>query len=309
MSKQLMDQHPLTERILAKIQSLQIQIPETADEHWKLIEELEVAHAAIGAEKGFHYLAMRERVGHGEFLKELDKRGLPIRRVQEQMQIARFLGAMPEANARATAHLKPSQLLELSKLPEPKKEELTPEEIEEYSKLPYRKIGQIVKQICLEYNQEEKLAHENQSLKRKLEQLEIERFEAIQLANQEQLRKAPQTVYGHHPLVAHIKQVLPEASEHATQAAMLGRHFLSQLQMLSDTRQARLGAEAMYYWLETSYRQLGHVLAQIKEQYPTPAMEEAGIPVYDPNEWSMAESKRQLVTEIHKKMLKKRGAN
>lgn len=308
MPKALQTHHPITEQILQQVKGIDVQLPDTVEEKWLAIEHLEVSLALQVAELGYRYMDLREAVGEGNFKAELEKRGLSRSRIYRYIDIAQFFLTADEALVPTLGHLKPSQIDELTRLPAPKKQSLTPAEIEELGRLSVRNLRSVVRQICLEHSEEEKLAAENQVLKRRLEQAQLEAFEAIQEANKEALRKAPQTVYGYHPLVAHIKQVMPEATEHATQAAMLGRHFLSQLQSLPNNQQARLGAEALYFWVETAWRQLGHVLSQLKAQYPTPEIDNAPAPSYDPAEWQFAESRRQLVAEVHKKLLKKRGA-
>lgn len=301
-AQELQPHQSLTERILNKVQALQIDVPESEDDHWQLVEEMLAEHAANEAKLGYYFLALKERVGHGQFTKELEKRGLPVRRVQEQMQVASFLGAMPEANARTSAQLKTSQLLELTKLPDEKKQTLTPEEIEEFGQLSVRNLRAVVKQICQEHSHEAKLEQQNADLKHQLKVTQEEAADAINDYNKELLRKAPETLYGLPPLVAHVRQQVPALSQQLHEA---GLDIANQLEHLMqpglDIEQVKPALEALYCWLVGPYRQMGAVMQRLQgfsEQLGLDIVD-AMLPLYSDQEWEQAEDKRKEIIRLH----------
>ena len=243
---------------------------------------------------------LKETLGHGDFRKELENRGLSKDKVFRHISIAKFFLSNGESNVATLQHLKPSQVLELTKLPDEKKQQLTPEAIEEYGQLSVRNLKAVVKQEVEDFKLEQQGQDELQNTKAQLTTLQQENAQHVTALNQEQLRKAPETLYGTHPLVAHIKQVMPGASEHCVQSAMLARQLLNQLSSVSDQQAAQLGAEAVYHWLGPVYRQLGVVLTQIEQQYSDEYLnKESLMPSYDEDEWQRAEQQRQTIIAEH----------
>jgi len=201
-----MNSHPITAQILTQVKSIDINLPEALDDKWAEIEQAEVELALHAAKLGLRYMDLREAIGHGGFMEELKQRGIAQRTVNRYMDVAKFFKGSPESNLPTLANLKPTQIDALASLPEQEKQALTPEKITEYGQMSVRTLRAEVKQLRLNVDEQQSKTAENTRLKQRNEQLEQERVQAINLLNQEQLKKAPETLYGVPVEVANTRQ-------------------------------------------------------------------------------------------------------
>lgn len=198
--------HPITAKILEQVKAIDITLPESVDDKWAEIEQKEIALAVHIAELGYRYMDLRESVGHGEFLKTLEARGIERRKVNRYINIAKFFMEAPEANGIALSHLKPTQIGILAKLNEKDKQDLTPETIEEYAPMTTRAMEADVKQRNFDFEQQDSVQAENQRLKAQIKTLKLESDHQINVYEHEKLKKAPETKYGLHIEVAHARE-------------------------------------------------------------------------------------------------------
>jgi len=208
MSKALPDttSHPITAKILEQVKAIDISLPESVDDKWREIEQKEITLAVHIAELGYRYMDLREAVGHGEFIKSLEQRGIERRKVNRYINIAKFFMEAPEANGIALSHLKPTQISILTKLPEEQKQALTPEKIEEYAPMSTRALEAEVKQLRLAFDEQDNLANENHRLKAQLKASQRDYANKVTELNHEQLIKTPEKLFGLHVEVANTRQ-------------------------------------------------------------------------------------------------------
>lgn len=206
MTNQLTTSHPITAKILEQVKAISIELPESLDDKWAEIEQKEIALAVHIAELGYRYMDLREAVGHGEFLKALEIRGIERRTVNNYINIAKFFMEAPEANGNALSHLKPTQIRILAKLPEEEKQALTPEKIKEYAPMSTRALEAEVKQLRLNIDEQDSVQAENDRLKQQLKESQHDYAHSVTQLNHEQLKKKPETIYGIHAEVAHTRE-------------------------------------------------------------------------------------------------------
>jgi len=206
MTKALTTNHPITAQILEQVKGINITLPDAVDDKWAEIEQKEIALAVHIAELGYRYMDLREAVGHGEFLKAIEQRGIAQKTVQRYMQIANFFMESTEANATAMSHLKPTQIGILARLPDKEKQALTPERIEEYAPMSTRALEAEVKQLRLNFAEQDSVKAENERLKHQLKESQRDYANKVTQLNHEQLKKKPETIYGIHAEVAHTRE-------------------------------------------------------------------------------------------------------
>jgi hypothetical protein len=105
------------ERIVALGRRVHIELPEETEALWDVAVELENRSVVTDAQRGLCYLALKERLPHGEFVAELKGRGIAAERAREAMRIASLLLRLGDENSnrRLGADLKPEQLVNLPK--------------------------------------------------------------------------------------------------------------------------------------------------------------------------------------------------
>jgi len=261
-------QHPITAQILAQVKAIDITLPESVDDKWAEIEQKEIALAIHIAELGYRYMDLREAVGHGEFLKALEARGIERRTVNRYINIAKFFMEAPESNGIALSHLKPTQIGILAKLPEQEKQALTPEKIEAYAPMTTRALEAEVKQLRLAFDEQNNLITENQRLKQQLEQTELARTEAINMLNHEQNSKSPERKYGMPPTVAHTRERALVLHDILSQCVGEVNHEIKKCtQSGLEVEQSKDCALALYYSLSAPIIHLAKKLEQLVNSY------------------------------------------
>lgn len=206
MSKALTTNHPITAKILEQVQGINITLPEAVNDKWAEIEQEEIALAIQVARLGYRYMDLREAVGHGEFLKALEQRGIAQRTVTRYINIAKLFLESPEANRPALADLKPTQISILARLNEKERKALTPERIEECKPMSTRALEAEVKQLNLALDEKDSVKAENERLKHQLKESQRDYAHTVTQLNHEQLKKKPETIYGIHAEVAHTRE-------------------------------------------------------------------------------------------------------
>jgi len=303
--------HPITGQILARTQQLhiEVQLPDSVEDKWQAIEDDEVTLAIHTARLGYRYMDLKETLGHGEFLAELKGRGICERKVQRFVSIAKLFIDSDKANTTTLSHLKPTQVLELTKLPDEKKQQLTPETIEEYGHLSVRNLRAVVKQEIEQFQLEQQSHDELAQLKAEHQTLNSKYADMVNSYNQELMKKDPGHKHDIPPFVQQLKMLMPEISQHLHENTT---KFTNQFEQLTnsilDQEHISIAAQAMYAWMLGPYQQMGlamHRLAQLCEQQ---GVELEGLPpVYTEQQWLAAESKRQTIIDLHNDKYMKRG--
>lgn len=260
--------NPITQQILAQVKSIDITLPEAVDDKWAEIEQAEAQLAISVAKLGLRYMDLREAVGHGEFLKSLQERGVAERSVRRYMKVAQFFMDMPDSNRPTLADLKPAQIDVLTSLPETEKQALTPEKIEAYGQMSVRALRAEVKQLRLDFEEAQSTEAENYRLKRKLAEAQQDHAHAITQLNHEQLKKAPETLYGLHPEVAHTRVKAVEIAELLAMAATELNHLVQKAtNSAMDHSLQRDCALAVNTSLSGQIMQLNNSLAALHESF------------------------------------------
>lgn len=104
-------------RIVALKSDINITLPDNDEQLWDIATGLENESSINAAKRGIVYLTLKDRVGHGNFTKELEARDIPPERAREAMRITQMLMELPAAKRRTFAVLSGSKLLEIAKLP------------------------------------------------------------------------------------------------------------------------------------------------------------------------------------------------
>lgn len=104
-------------RIVTLGRQINIDLPDDTNDLWDTAVELENRSVITDAQRGLCYLALKERLEHGEFVAELNTRNIARQRAHEAMKIAGLLLRMgsENSNVRLGGHLKPSDLVALPK--------------------------------------------------------------------------------------------------------------------------------------------------------------------------------------------------
>lgn len=296
-----MDKHPITSSILAQVSAkhdaIVLNLPDTVDEKWAAVEQAEITLALNIAELGYRYMDLKETLGHGEFMNALADRGIAPRTVQRYIGVAEFFYQAGESNAPTLAHLKPSQIDVLARLPEQKKKELTPEKIEDYGKMSVRALEQEVKQLRLELDEQNKVEAENVRLKREKRELEESNAALINELNNEQLRKAPETRFGLHAKVQHTRQQAVVLNECMSELVSNLTHEVEECTNSAlDPKLALECATTLWYNISAPIMQLNHCLNKLKHAYGADVLSDAEhMPIYSKEELEDALSMANLV--------------
>lgn len=109
----------LTEEVkaLAKANpSLTLELPESIGDLKNLLLEQENQLAQASAKQGFCFLALKEKLPHGEFEAWLEQCGFKTRTVRKKMQVAQLLLSLPESERPKLAGLGQKRLIALARL-------------------------------------------------------------------------------------------------------------------------------------------------------------------------------------------------
>ncbi|TNC80698.1 MAG: hypothetical protein C9356_12420 [Oleiphilus sp.] len=95
---------------------ISVDIPEDIEELKDLLLEQQNHLVRAQAQQGFCFLALKEKLPHGEFETWLKSAGFKMRTVREKMQVARLLLSVPESKRPKLTGLGQKKLVSLAKL-------------------------------------------------------------------------------------------------------------------------------------------------------------------------------------------------
>ena len=153
-----------------------------------------------------------------------------------------------------------------------------------------------VKQLRLQFEEQDSLAGENEQLNRRVKQLELENAHTITQLNHEQLKKAPETLYGIHVEVAHTRQ---KAMHIAELLAALNSELHHLVQRCSNSMIAPELAKDCALALNTSISgqvmQLSSCMATLQERFGHDVLNNPeNIPMYSAEEVASAISNAEV---------------
>jgi Protein of unknown function (DUF3102) len=285
-------QHPITAQILEQVKAIDVQLPESVDDKWAEIEQKEIALAVHIAELGYRYMDLREAVGHGEFLKALEQRGVAKSTVNRYINVAKFFLEAPDTNVPALGHLKPTQISILAKLPDEEKQALTPEKIEEYAPMSTRALEAEVKQLRLNIDEQDSVQAENDQLKAQIETLKRDEAHQINVYEYEKLKKAPETKYGLHVEVAVSREKAIVIAELLTIASVELNHLVQRCTNSALAQElSRDIALAVHTSTSGQIMQLANSLKAVQDNYGLSELTKPdNLPVYSEQEMHEAMS-------------------
>lgn len=295
----------IVSQVITMGNGFEITIPDDIEEVKRRLIAAEVTHVLKAVEAGVYYKHLKEKLPPGEYLHFLKSIDVNARRAQEQVAVSELFIKL-HSNARAPAHLennqlKLSQLIELTKLPEEKIAQLDDRDLEEFSRLPYRKLRGVVKQICMEFDEDSKVAAENAKLKHELDELKTRNAEVINDYNHELIKKAPDAIYGLPPLVALVKERAPALTQTIAESSTDLTNLIEKIiQPGLESDHAIQGAKALYHFAIGAHLQLGIALNRLVASFGEETFgDTSALPTYDEQEWHDAEAKREAIIDIH----------
>lgn len=295
------EQQDIIQQISELVQQTDLTLPEDNEALWEIAVNSEV-HAALHQIKaGMAYKALKEKLQHGEFTEGLKLRGIKPRNAQRNIAVAELVCNAKTTTLSFLTELKYSQLLELTNLPEEKISTLDEEEIQSFAQMPVRALRQEVKQINLQFDEEKRLEKENANLKASLEEAQYREAEAINLYNQEKIKKAPETINGLPSLIAMIQSQIPAISEALHLNALEVRARVDQILATGiDLAQAKQAGEVIANFIYGPYMQLGMAIQELQETLNV-SPHDTGLPFpnLDQVTWEEAMARRDEVIREH----------
>ncbi len=165
--------------LLAMMEPIAVSLPPDTGGLWEYAIHQINASAASKAKAGLALLMLKERVGHGNFVKELEAREIAYRTAADAMGVAKLLLRLPPSKVRALTHLSSSKLIELARLPEETIQEIAETEyfdgkpLDELDRMSVRELKDKVRRMNETHGQELEAARRvAQEKERKITQLE-----------------------------------------------------------------------------------------------------------------------------------------
>lgn len=277
------------ERLTQLSRVLDIALPEHTEEKWHYAQALENEAAVLMAKRGFVYLVLRDEVGHGRFLKELEARGIEVRSAQNAMAVARMLAAMPPAKVKALSVLSGSKLIELAKVPRE-----TLEEMEAQGTLDLDDVDTMSVRELKEHLRRERLAREKAELQRD----NLRRLTAEASAAQ---RRGTEW----HPLVARVRMDSTALAEQANLAIDEMESLLAELESplaMRDLDTAAMGVASttLYTNLRAVYAKASRLMRVVREVFPDAGVDDTGLTLFTDDEAARWQSVRAVMLAEHR---------
>lgn len=162
----------VVDRIVALNKQIDLDLPQEVDELWTFVARLENEAAVNMAKRGMAYILLKEKLGHGNFLKGLEERHTPERHARSTMSVARMLMSLPNSKRQTFAVLADSKLIELARIPTETIEDLSEQgelDIDELDQMSVRELKTHVRKLREGDHRKDlalqKLHSENQRLK------------------------------------------------------------------------------------------------------------------------------------------------
>ncbi len=140
-------------RLIKMMDPIAVSLPNEPEALWEYTVHQLNESTASKAKAGLALMMLKERLGHGDYLKELDVRDIPARTAQDSIKVATMLLRLPASNARTFAHLGGSKLIELARLPEETLQEISENDLsdsltlDEADRMSVRELRQAVRQL------------------------------------------------------------------------------------------------------------------------------------------------------------------
>lgn len=221
---------------LLKISGIEVALPADIEDRWRYAIDKTNMSAISAAQAGYALLCIKEELGHGEFVLELDKRGLKNTVSKNNMRIAKLLMEMPENIQKSLTQMSKSQLVVIAKL-EPEQIEMLAEsdDFDELSQLSVRELDRKLRRT---------------EMQSRLKDIKIEELEESALAAKHKSNKWPEPVL-------HVREEAALANLHICNQAdelerlmdeMRSMNFQVSLDKNPEVQQTQLNAAASQVW-------------------------------------------------------------
>jgi hypothetical protein len=254
-------------RLFEMNKSLEITLPDDVEALWVFAARLENEAAVNLAHRGMAYLVLKDRLGHGEFERGLEERGVVPQRAREAMSVARMLLELPAPKRRTFGVLTGSKLIELAKIPVE-----TLEQMELQGSLDLDDVDQMSVRDLKHHLRRERLARQTAET----------RLHTLHEAQVKQGHRQPQP---YPPLVMEIRQESAALSEQASLALDDLERLLAKMENPLEAAQLSaadfgVAATTLYHQVRVAYgkslrlmhivqQQIGEQAAMDEEELPT----------------------------------------
>ena len=264
--------------------SIELVMPQSTEEKWDYVIRSEENAFKEMARRGFVYLALKQKLPHGQFERDLKEKALSPRVVQYAVTIAKMLMALPESKTKALSFLNmnKTQLIEIARLPLQTLESLDDEDLETLSDLSTRELK---KEIL--------------RLKTHNRELDIERADAINELGNERVRKSPTTRFD---LPVFIAQCRSDAIAYTEMLEDALAQSVAQTTQLVEKRSldfdSRLAAaQTMHHCWASIYMQVGQMLERLHGEFGEHIQGIENLPRFNEAEWEYIDSERSRMLE------------
>lgn len=292
----------------------EIDIPQDINEIKRRIIKAEVTNVLSAVEAGVYYNHLKNTLEHGEYLQFIKDVGIPRRRASEQIAVSKLFQKL---NGRTSAHLTDnqessdnnsqsvsshfnlSQLIELTQLPEQQLETLDPPKLEEFAAMPVKQLRLAIKEMCVEHNQEQSLQTENERLKKQVKEMDLQYVAVVNELNEEQLKKAPESLYTMPAALAEIQSEAPALSEELAHVVTKLSHMVLQLcDGMTDHDRAASAASAVAVFMTGPFMHLHYALDRLKQFYPDQVGGDmVNLPEFTEAHWNEARHRREAIID------------
>lgn len=276
------------ERLTQLTRVLDIALPEQTDEMWHYVQALENEAAVNMAKRGFVYAMLRERVGHGSFLKELESRSIGRRSAYNAMNVAHMLTTLPAGKVKALSVLSGSKLIALASIPPE-----TLEEMEAQGDLDLDDVDQMSVRDLKHHLRRERLAREKAEMQRdNLQRLTAEAADTRRSSDW-------------HPLVARVRMDSTALAEQAGLAIDELEALLAELESplaMRDLDAAAQGVASttLYANLRAVYAKASRLVRVVRESFPEADVDDTGLTLFTDEEAARWQSVRAVMLAEHR---------
>tara|TARA_Y100000310_G_scaffold345868_1_gene472039 strand:- start:13585 stop:14493 length:909 start_codon:yes stop_codon:yes gene_type:complete len=286
------------QQLLSKIEKvagqIQLVIPETIEEAWSVVMNLEEQAIVNTAKRGFLYMAIKTETEHGSFIRSLKERGISASSAKDAITVAKMLMALPDTKRQTLGvlNMNKSKLIEMARLPVDTVESLDEDDLETLNELSVREFRKEIKK-----------------LKEKHTELEEQTATLINALENERLTKAPKQRYELPILVAQVRQ---NAFAHSAIVNESLEEFITMVEQLCTSRDLdqnhRIGGAqtTWHLWLGIQQR-INHMLDRLTEEFGSENLVGAEqIPHFAEDEWQDAQANREYMLAMFNDRIKTR---
>lgn len=325
-SKALTPAANIVGQIIEMGNGFEIDIPKDINEIKARIIRAEVNNVLSAVEAGVYYNHLKQSLKHGEFMSFLKDVGVPQRRANEQISVAKLFKKLNSSKWRTSATLENedanskvrtsaplknapisplgfnlSQLIELTRLPEEQLEQLEDEQLIEFSSMPVKQLRLTVKDICQTHQEDAFLVAENAKLKRKNKDMDLRLAELINEFEFEKIRKSPDVLFDMPVLMADMQANAPAISEDMIYVVAQFVHMVEQVTSPTvDQQKAAETAAVLSTFMTGPFYTLHYALNRLKERFPDQVGgEHMSLPKFSESHWEEAIHRRQMTINNH----------